>query len=111
MATAARSHVRDLITSEVIAAYQRDGAVLVKGALSAEELEWLEVGLEETRDNPSEMFSNYGGTGGDGATVVDQFPSLRFPSLHRLMEKGPVAELAGRVMQVPSTQLILDQVF
>jgi len=111
MATAARSHVSDLITPEVIAAYRRDGAVLVKGALSSEELEWLEAGLEETRENPSEMFSNYGGTGGYGATIVDQFPSLRCPSLHRLMEEGPVAELAGRVMQTPSAQLILDQVF
>ena len=96
---------------ELAAAYRRDGAVLVRNVLSGEELEWLEAGLDEVHAAPSDMFSKYGGTGGDGLTVIDQLPSLRSPHLRRLVEEGPIAELAGELMGTPSAQLVLDQMF
>lgn len=99
------------ISQEQIDAYRRDGAVHIKGVLNSEELGWLEQGLEEGHANPSEMFSRYGGTGGIGETVVDQFPSQRSHSLRKLMENGPMARLAAEAMGTPSAQLVLDQMF
>lgn len=99
------------ISPEDVEAFRRDGAVHIKGVLNDTELQWLEEGLEEGSARPSEMFSQYGGTGGIGKTIVDQFPSLRSASLRRLMEVGPIARLAAQVMGTCSSQLVLDQMF
>lgn len=99
------------ITEEQIDAYQRDGAVLIKGVLSRDELELLEAGLEEVHSRPSAMFSRVEAADGTGETIVDQLPSSRSPLLQRLIRESPAAELAARMMRAPSAQLVLDQVF
>jgi ectoine hydroxylase-related dioxygenase (phytanoyl-CoA dioxygenase family) len=102
---------RVAVSEDEIAAYQRDGAVLIKGVLSADELALLEAGLEEVHGRPSAMFSRVAAADGKGETMVDQLPSARSPLLRRLIEQGPAAELAARMMRAPSAQLVLDQVF
>jgi len=109
MATSSTEQLK--VSSEDLYAFQRDGAVHIKDVLSDTELRWLEEGLEESRTSPSEMYSQYGGTGGIGKTIVDQLPSLRSPSLRRLMQEGPVARLAAKLMDTSSAQLVLDQIF
>lgn len=99
------------ITDDQIDAYQRDGAVLIKGVLSVEEIALLEAGLEEVQARPSAMFSRVAAADGTGETIVDQLPSLRSPLLQRLIRQSPAAELAARMMRAPSAQLVLDQVF
>jgi ectoine hydroxylase-related dioxygenase (phytanoyl-CoA dioxygenase family) len=96
---------------QLIAAYGRDGAVLVKGFLSGDELGLLQQGLEEVQNSPSPMFSRVEASDRRGATMVDQFPSLRSPRLRQLMEESAIAELAARMMSAPSAQLVLDQMF
>ena len=99
------------VSAEDVTAYRRDGAVLIKGVLSGAELELLERGLEQIHGTPSDMFSRFEAPDGCGETMVDQFPSLRSRFLRQLLEEAPVAELAARLMGVPSAQLILDQMF
>jgi ectoine hydroxylase-related dioxygenase (phytanoyl-CoA dioxygenase family) len=99
------------VSAEAIAAYERDGAVLVKGVLTRDELALLEAGLEEVHGRPSAMFSRVTAADGRGETMVDQLPSARSPLLQRLIEEGPAAELAARMMRARSAQLVLDQVF
>ncbi len=99
------------VSAEDVTAYRRDGAVLIKGVLSGAELELLERGLEQIHGTPSDMFSRFEAPGGCGETMVDQFPSLHSRFLRQLLEEAPVAELAARLMGVPSAQLILDQMF
>lgn len=99
------------LPSEALETYRRDGAVLIKGLLSSEQLGWIETGLEEMRASPSAMFSRVEAADGRGETLVDQFPSLGSPALRRLLEDGPVAELAARMMGTRSAQLVLDQAF
>ena len=99
------------VSPEDVTAYQRDGAVLIKGVLSGAELELLERGLEQIHGTPSEMFSRFEAPDGRGETMVDQFPSLHSIFLHQLLKEGPVAELAARLMGASSAQLVLDQMF
>ena len=99
------------LTKEDIAAYRRDGAVLIKDFLSKDELGLLEAGLEEVHANPSAMFSRVGATEGEGESVVDQLPTKASTKLHRLLDESPMAELAARMMGTPSAQLVLDQMF
>ena len=42
---------------------------------------------------------------------MESFPSLGSRSLKRLLEIGRIPEIAARMMQAPSAQLILDQIF
>jgi ectoine hydroxylase-related dioxygenase (phytanoyl-CoA dioxygenase family) len=99
------------VTAEEVARYQRDGAVLIKGVLTPEELGLLERGLEEAYAEPGERFTQVKSPEGAGETLLEMFPSLHCPSLQKLLETGHVAELAGRLMEAPSAQLILDQTF
>ncbi|MGB8366013.1 MAG: phytanoyl-CoA dioxygenase family protein [Rhizomicrobium sp.] len=99
------------ITTEQIAQYQRDGAILIKGVLSDEELVLLERGLEEAYAHPSEGYMNVRSPAGEGDTFLDLFPSLRCPSLKMLLATGTVPEIAARLMECSSAQLILDQIF
>ena len=99
------------VSDEDIAAYRRDGAVLIRNLLSRDELALLEAGIEQGRKQPSAMYSRYQGASGSGETIIDQLPSKRSPMLHRLFEESPVAELAARMMGSPSAQLVLDQIF
>jgi len=99
------------VTDEDIAAYRRDGAVLIRNLLSKDELALLKAGIEQGREKPSAMFSRYQGSSGSGETIIDQLPSKRSPMLRRLLEESPVAQLAARTMGSPSAQLVLDQIF
>lgn len=104
-------HSKVTLSSEQIAQYQRDGAVLVKGFLTPEERIFLEQGIEESYRDPGKRFSRIRSTQGEGETFLETFPSQRSPSLQKLLEVRRVPELAARMMERPSAQLILDQVF
>jgi ectoine hydroxylase-related dioxygenase (phytanoyl-CoA dioxygenase family) len=99
------------ITPGQVAQYQRDGAILIKDALTAEELQLLERGLEEAYNEPSETYTRDRSPTGEGETMIEQFPSLRCASLQNLIKIGNVPQLAARLMGVTSAQQILDQCF
>ncbi len=99
------------VTPEQVAQYQRDGAILIKGILTDEELRLLERGLEEAYNGPSETFTRDRSPTGEGETMIEQFPSLRCPSLQSLIKIGNVPQLAARMMGASSAQIILDQSF
>ncbi len=100
------------ISEEQIAQYQRDGAILLRGILGAEERALLERGLEESNSNPGKRSTRASNAQGRGETFLESFPSqASSPSLKALLELGRIPEIAGRLMRAPSAQLILDQIF
>ncbi len=99
------------ISPDQIDAYQRDGAVLLKGVLSGRERELLEQGVEQSHDSPGKRFSRARSPDGRGETFLETFPSGHCPALQALLDLGRIAEIAARMMRAPSAQLILDQVF
>jgi ectoine hydroxylase-related dioxygenase (phytanoyl-CoA dioxygenase family) len=99
------------ITPEAVAAFQRDGAILLNNVLDEAELELQRVGVDEAHARPSERYSRVQSADSRGETLVDQFPSLASPALRALLEAGRVAEIAARMMGTSSAQLVLDQLF
>ena len=99
------------VDGDLLEAYQRDGAVLVKGLLSPDEIALLARGLDEINADPGELYSLVEGGDGNGRTMAGQFPSLNSPLLRRFITEGPGAQLAARLMGTRSAQLVLDQVF
>ena len=99
------------ISAADIDAYQRDGAVLLKGALPKARLALLEAGLEEANRDRGAMSSTVQNSAGTGETLVEQFPSQRSNALRELLADDFIGGIAGQMLGTQSAQLILDQVF
>lgn len=99
------------ILPDDIAAYQRDGAVVLRGVLDAQALALLEAGVEEAYRNRDHRHSIVRTAEGTGETLVEQYPSQNSPALAALVASGLPGEIAGRMMGSPSAQLVLDQIF
>jgi ectoine hydroxylase-related dioxygenase (phytanoyl-CoA dioxygenase family) len=99
------------IDEACIAAYRRDGAVLLKSIITREYLRLVERGLDEIYAAPGDMTSRITTAAGKGNTLTDQFASLRNDRLARFVAESPAAEIAGRLMGSSQAQFILDQVF
>lgn len=99
------------ISDAQVAQYHRDGAVLLKGVLSAEELALLTEGVDQVYADPGERSSVVRSPEGEGETLVLNYPTTRSPALRRLVESGVIAQLAGKVMDVPQAQLVFEQIF
>lgn len=99
------------IREQDIAAYNRDGAVVLRGVLGAEALSLLEAGVEEAYRNRDHRHSIVRTAEGTGETLVEQYPSQSSPSLAALIESGLPGEIAARMMGTRSAQLVLDQIF
>ena len=80
------------VTPDEIAAFHRDGAVLVQGVLAPEWVEAVEKGLEVIVANPDVMSESL------GTLRVDQFPAARSPELQRVIDESPLAEIVGTAL-------------
>lgn len=104
--------IADLAISEAdIAAYHRDGGVVLRGLLDARALALLETGIEEARAAGDRRQSVVHAPDGTGITRVAQYPTQSSPALARLVASGLVGQIAARMMRTPSAQLVLDQIF
>ena len=99
------------VTDEEAARYRRDGVVVLKGVLGADDLRLLEQGVEEAYADPGKRSSTVRSPDGRGETLVETSPSLRSAALRAFRESGVPAEIAGRVMRVPQSQLVFEQIF
>jgi ectoine hydroxylase-related dioxygenase (phytanoyl-CoA dioxygenase family) len=96
------------VTGEEIAAFRRDGAVLLRSVLAPEWLDLVAEGLEECfaqRDHhSSEVVAQ-------GATVrADQLLAARSAGLRRFADESPVGGLVGSVIDAP-VRFYMDQMF
>jgi ectoine hydroxylase-related dioxygenase (phytanoyl-CoA dioxygenase family) len=103
---------RPVAVSETdIASYHRDGAVLLKGVLDPEELRLLAEGVDQVYADPGERSSVVRSPEGQGETLVLNYPTARSAALRALMERGVIAQVAGKLMRTPQAQLVFEQIF
>lgn len=96
-----------MIDEADIAAFQRDGAIAVRGAF----IDWLDViaaGIERNMENPSEYASENAVTQGRFFDDYCNWP--RIPEFERVIRESPAAELAARVMRSDTAQIFHDHV-
>lgn len=97
-----------LVTPELIAAYQRDGAVCLRGLFSPEEIGWARDGIEANLRDPSPRAIVASPKGDPGFFIEDFCCWQRIPEYRRLIEDSPAAAAAGRLMQSASARLYHD---
>jgi ectoine hydroxylase-related dioxygenase (phytanoyl-CoA dioxygenase family) len=103
-----------MITPEEVEAFQRDGAVLVKGVFC----DWMDVaaaGIERNLTHPGEYASENGvssmeSTLNEGRFFDDYCNWPHIPEFGQLVHESPAAELAARAMQSQSAQFFHDHV-
>ena len=96
------------VTDAEIAAFHRDGAVLLTGVLAPEWVSLISDGLEECFAERDHMSSE---VVAQGATVrADQLLAARSPSLRRFAHESPVGGLVGSVVAGP-VRFYMDQMF
>ncbi len=99
------------ITTDEIQAFDRDGAVLLKGVIGQEWVDILAEGLEFANNHPDGMSAWV-----EKDLVVseplriDQFPASHSPKLKELMDESPIAEIVGSILQ-DSVRFYMDQMF
>ena len=93
------------ISEEEIAAFHRDGAVLVKSILPAEWVDLLREGLDYANANPDGMSG-----GMEQVLRIDQFPADRAPALREAINNSPIAAIVGATLGGP-VRFYMDQMF
>jgi ectoine hydroxylase-related dioxygenase (phytanoyl-CoA dioxygenase family) len=93
-----------------IEAYRRDGAVLIRSALDADMRALIERGVEEAYRSPRAT-TKLGDAVGENGTVVRDYASLDSPALQAVLTSGALGRVGAALMQTPSAQIILDQIF
>ncbi len=97
------------ITQDMIAAYQRDGAVLIKG-LWADWVDTLRAGIARNMAEPSEYAAENLKPGEAGRFFDDYCNWTRIPEFEQVIHQSDVAEVAAQLMQSPYVQLFHDHV-
>lgn len=99
------------LPAAVLETYARDGAVLLPGLLDAPTMARVARAVEEARHAPDPRSTEVAAMAGAGRTIVRDYASRLSPALRELLADGPLGEIGAALMQAPSAQLVLDQVF
>ncbi|MGB3316914.1 MAG: phytanoyl-CoA dioxygenase family protein, partial [Albidovulum sp.] len=97
------------VTDEMVAAYQRDGAVLIKGLWSG----WVDViaaGIERNMADPGPYAAENLKPGEGGRFFDDYCNWQRIPEFGEVIAKSDVAEVAARLMGSGTVQVFHDHV-
>lgn len=93
---------------EDIAAFHRDGAVLLRGVLGQARVDLVAEGPDDYYAEPDTMSSEIGTS--SAVMRIDQFPAARSPNLRRFIAESPVASMVGAMLDWP-IRFYMDQIF
>lgn len=100
-----------MVTAEDVRAYERDGAVCVRGCISAEWLGHLRRAAAALEARPGPSAEAVVGDGDGTAYFTELEMAQRLPDFEAWCRSGPSAEIAGRLMQSRHACFLYDQYF
>jgi ectoine hydroxylase-related dioxygenase (phytanoyl-CoA dioxygenase family) len=86
------------ITDAEVAAYRRDGAVLLRGLFHPDWIDLLAEAVEQDKRSPGPMVRHNTPAGQPGEFFVDFQLWQRWPGARRFVLESPAAEIAARMM-------------
>lgn len=96
------------ISDDTITAFQRDGAVVVRGIATPDELAAVESGIESVLAHPSEMFKTASQTDDTGRFVEDFRRWQDVPAYESFVRTSKAAAVAGALMGSTTVRLHHD---
>ncbi len=102
------AHAQQVVTDDAVAAYQRDGAVCLRGLLSCDEVALLRAGIDHNLAAPSPR-AIVASRAGDPGRFVEDFCNWQHNSAYRrVIFESPLAVAAARLMRSPIARLYHD---
>lgn len=98
-----------LLSQDIIDAYQRDGAALVRG-LFRDQVELLRAGVARNMEDPGPHAAENLKSGEKGRFFDDYCNWTRIPEFRRAIHASPVAEVAAGLMGSNTVQMFHDHV-
>jgi ectoine hydroxylase-related dioxygenase (phytanoyl-CoA dioxygenase family) len=97
------------ITPDEIAAYERDGAAVVRDVVPREWIEVMREAIERILNDPGAASVEYTPQGNKGRYYGDFFVWMRDPDFKRFILESPMPELAVQVMRSKTAHFFYDQ--
>jgi ectoine hydroxylase-related dioxygenase (phytanoyl-CoA dioxygenase family) len=99
-----------LVTEEVVAAFERDGAVWIPGLLSPGWMRLIALGVQRNLNSPGpQLIRHYAGEPGEYHDDYGNYAVI--PEYQRLLADSPIVEVMARVLRSEQLWLFLDQIF
>src|SRR4051812_41461831 len=98
------------LADELVDAYQRDGAVVLRGVLAEEEVQRLRVGVDAVIASPSARAVNDGEPGAPGTFFEDFCTWQAVPEFERVIRESALAAAAGRLMRSHEVRMFHDHI-
>lgn len=92
-----------------IRAYQRDGAIVLRGVLSGQWISRMQVAIDNLMNNPMDTAVEFTPEGKEGRYFGDMFVWLRDPDFRALFLESPLGRLAADLMQSSEARVLYDQ--
>jgi ectoine hydroxylase-related dioxygenase (phytanoyl-CoA dioxygenase family) len=99
----------DTISDADIAAYERDGAVIIRQAISLDWIETMRQAVDQVLANPTANATENTAPGESGRFYGDTFVWLNQPRFAEFLFRSPLAELAARIMRARKVNFFYDQ--
>jgi len=104
-----RAEALSRVTDEMVAAYQRDGVLWIRGLLSPSWIELIELGIQRNINSVGPYSKKYHT---DGGFYYDDMLNFRVnPEYQMLVADSPIVDVMARVLQTKELWLFSDQIF
>ena len=104
------ARIRERLTEQDVADFQRDGAVCIRQLLNADEVALLRDGIDANLAAPSPRAKVASRPDDPGRFFEDFCNWQSIPPFERLVRETPLAQAAQRLMQSPTVRLYHDHV-
>ena len=101
----------DLISAEDIAAFNRDGAVHLRGVFDTAWIDTLRAGIDADLANPTANFARHTKDPDAPAYLEDFWAWNKVPQFEDFVRHSPCAELAAALLDAPKINLVMDNWF
>lgn len=99
------------VTVEEKAAFQRDGAAVLRSKFSADWIQTLREGIDADLANPTQNFTRHTKDKNAPAYFEDFWAWSKIPQFEDFVRRSPCAEIAAHLLSAPSINLVMDNWF
>ena len=99
------------VTAEDVAAFQRNGAVLLKNKFAPEWIEMLRAGIDADLANPTANFARHTKDPDAPAYLEDFWAWSKIPEFEKFVRNSPCAPLAAGLLGAERVNLVMDSWF
>ncbi len=99
------------VDANLIRAYQEDGVVCLRDAISDEVLKLAHEGIEQNLRSPGKFFRDHTEPGSSHRYLFEYWTWPHTPPFAELIRRSPLGEIAGTLMQANHVHMVMDNWF